>query len=66
MSMDDSVETTRLHMFRRYHCECCGNMVHVDDAVWINPNNGQATTGDEGRPYHVHCAPEQHTYLPEF
>jgi len=60
MSMDESNTPTRLHMFRRYHCELCGDMVHVDDAVWVNPKNGEATTGDEGKAYHVSCAPAQH------
>jgi len=35
-------------------------MVHVDDAVWVNPKTGEATTGDEGKAYHVSCAPAQH------
>ena len=66
MSMDESNTPTRLHMFRRYLCDECNKIVHVDDAVWVNPKTGEATTGDEGRPFHVECAPKQLTYLPEF
>ena len=30
-----------------------------DDAVWVDPHTGVATTGDAGRPYHVSCAPPE-------
>ena len=42
-----------------YRCEACGKRVEEDDAVWIAPLTREATTGEDGRPYHVECAPAQ-------
>lgn len=46
-----------------YACAGCPRQVPEDDAVWVNPETGEATTGDGGRPYHVSCAPAQHNPL---
>ena len=43
-----------------YVCTACGKDVDADDAVWVNPDTGEATTGDNGKPYHVDCAPPEH------
>lgn len=40
-------------------CYNCGRRVTVEETVWIDPTTTAATTGDSGRPYHVHCAPPQ-------
>ena len=40
-----------------YTCYECGAPVDEDDTVWIDPASRQATTGDDGRSYHVECAP---------
>jgi hypothetical protein len=40
-------------------CRACGRVVDVEDAVWIDPSTTKATTGDNGAPYHVECAPEE-------
>ena len=45
-----------------YKCYECGLWVDQDDAVWIDPKTGIATTGDEGKPYHIDCAPEEENY----
>jgi len=42
-----------------YKCQECGDEVGQDDAVWVDPHTGVATTGDAGRPYHVSCAPPE-------
>ena len=42
-----------------YHCFKCGKMVDADDAVFINPSTGEATTGDGGEPFHVECGPSE-------
>lgn len=42
-----------------HRCKWCGDLVDADDAVWIDPETGDATTGDKGAPYHVACAPAQ-------
>jgi len=41
-------------------CDCCKEWMTEDDAVWINPNTLEASTGDSALPYHVKCAPEQY------
>jgi hypothetical protein len=41
-----------------FNCAACGLPVPQDDAVWVDPA-GAATTGDQGRPYHVECCPAQ-------
>lgn len=40
-------------------CWECGIPVDEDDAVWVDPFTGEATTGESGAPYHVPCAPAQ-------
>ena len=44
----------------RYRCAACEAEVCADDTVWVDPNTGEATTGDAGKPYHVDCAPSEH------
>lgn len=46
-------------MTTRNTCHGCRLAVADDDAVWVDPKTGAATTGSKGRPYHVACAPEQ-------
>lgn len=41
-------------------CAECRAPIDEEDAVWVNPASGEATTGDAGKPYHVECAPTQH------
>ena len=38
-------------------CHECGKPVELDDSIWVDPNTGEATTGERGRPFHVECAP---------
>lgn len=40
-------------------CFLCAQAVEEQDAVWVDPDTGEATTGEKGRPYHVACAPAQ-------
>jgi hypothetical protein len=41
----------------KYRCFACGEWNIDDETVWINPENGEATTGEKGKPYCVDCAP---------
>ena len=41
-------------------CFGCRQAVEEDETVWIDPKTGAATTGKDGQPFHVGCAPEQH------
>lgn len=43
-----------------WKCFGCGKDVDGDDAVWVNPNTLEATTGPKGCPYHVECAPSEY------
>ena len=45
-----------------YKCEECGEWMDQDEVVWVNPATGEATTGDEGQPFHDCCAPEEYEY----
>lgn len=40
-------------------CFLCANPIDEQEAVWVDPDTGEATTGDSGKPYHVACAPAQ-------
>ena len=40
-------------------CYRCENPVPEDDAVFVNPYTGVATTGPLGEPYHTRCAPPE-------
>jgi len=48
-----------------YRCFECGLWIDQDDVVWIDPKTGRATTGDEGKPFHIDCAPEEENYEDE-
>lgn len=45
-----------------YSCFGCGQDVPEDDAVWIDPSDGRATT--TGVSFHVECAPPQEVIAP--
>ena len=47
---------------RTYKCHECGEDIEEDEVVWVDPDTGEATTGDSGRAYHVECAPEETDY----
>ncbi len=42
-----------------WKCAACGKWIDSEDEVWINPETTEATTGDQGAPFHVDCAPEE-------
>lgn len=46
-------------MIPNLKCVWCGKALDEEDAVWVDPDTGDATTGDAGKPYHVACAPAQ-------
>lgn len=53
---DDLNPRIRTKEFRCYECK---EWVNEEDTVWVNPQTGEATTGEDGKPFHVECAPEQ-------
>lgn len=56
---DDMNERCQQTEYRCYNCQC---WVDQEDVVWVNPKTGEATTGDNGKPYCVSCAPENMEY----
>lgn len=41
----------------RYMCHKCHKWMDADDAVWVVPSTGEASTGDGSKPFHVKCCP---------
>jgi hypothetical protein len=52
--------------YKEYLCPICGNWNVEDGVVWVNPETGEATTGDSGMPYCVGCAPEEDYELEDY
>ena len=40
-------------------CWWCGGGLAEEEAVWVDPDTGEATTSGRGRAYHVACAPNE-------
>lgn len=43
----------------QWKCANCGKWIDAEEVVWIDPETGDATTSEMGKPFHVDCAPEQ-------
>jgi hypothetical protein len=57
--MVEKVKAHKLFAPTKLICWDCKTEIEKNDEVWIDPVTTKATTSDEGKPYHVMCAPNE-------
>ena len=50
----------RIHI-TEYKCAVCGEWIDEEDTVWLDAD-GEASTADDAKAYHLDCAPEQSSH----